>query len=72
MRFGSPVLVTRGSLNRNPSFGPGFGREVQGTLIGARGNQVLVRLEQNDPNASVGPFHKGETGWWSRSAVNQR
>jgi len=72
MRFGTPVWLTRGSLNRDPNFGPGYGREIQGTLIGARGNEVLVRLDQDDPAATCVAKLKGETGWWSKSAIKAR
>lgn len=73
MKIGTPVWLTRGSMNRNPSFGPGFGREVMGTLVGVEGNQVQVRLDQDDPNSGVGgPFFKGEIGWWSKSAIKAR
>jgi len=69
MRFGTNVILTRGSQNRDPVFGPGFGREVKAVLIGARGKQVRCRLTEDDPNAGIGPEPAGTIGWWSKSAI---
>jgi hypothetical protein len=41
------------------------------TYLGARGNQVCCRLEQDDPDACVGYCtKKGDIGWWSSSIMS--
>lgn len=66
LRFGSRVLIRRGWHTTPP---PGQLREVKATYIGAKGNWVLCRLEQDDPLANVGWKKKGDTGWWSKSIM---
>jgi hypothetical protein len=69
MRFGSEVLVWRGST-RIPFGTPGHHRQVRGILIGRRKHQALVRLTEDDPYATGGYcLHAGDVGWWSASQV---
>lgn len=70
MRFGTKVVVTRGG---SPSKGtPGCSRTVYGTLVGARGKQRRVRLDQDDPLATCNYCTRaGDVGWWSESAVSK-
>lgn len=70
MKFGTPVLVERGG--GNPKGTPGSRRFVRGILVGARGNELLVRLTEDDPLDTVGWNKKGMVGRWSRSAVKER
>jgi hypothetical protein len=69
MRFGTPVLVTRGGSN--PAGTPGCTREVRGILVGAIGKHTrIVRLTQDDPLATCGYcLHSGDIGHWSTSAI---
>lgn len=65
--FGSSVLLLRGGHDMPP---PGQFRNVKATYIGARGQQVCCRLEQDDPSACVGYCtKKGDVGWWGRSIM---
>lgn len=67
LRFGSRVLLRRGGHDAPP---PGQLRDVKATYIGAKGHQVHCRLEQDDPDATVGwCTKKGDTGWWSKSIM---
>lgn len=69
MRFGSKVIVQRGSA-RLPAGTPGSLREVRGVLVGAQGVRRHVRLSHDDPLATVGYCtRQGDAGWWPRSAV---
>ena len=70
MKFGTRVLVRRGSENIAPGR-PGHLRTVQGVLVGARRTERLVRLLQDDPDAVAGPNKEGEAGCWSASAVSE-
>lgn len=71
MKFGSTVLVTRGSEGVYLGH-PGCLRRVKGTLIGRRGKMSLVRLLQDDPLATVGYCTKeGEVGQWDTSCVRR-
>jgi len=68
--FGDKVLILRGSPGRGPETGPGYGRRVRATLIGARGNQIRARLDQDDPGSAFADLsHRGDVGWWDRSAA---
>lgn len=68
MRFGTKVWVERGSTTR--SYGPGCNRLVRGTLIGARGHECIVRLEEDDPRSTLKEWsRKGDVGRWSASRV---
>ena len=69
MKFGTPVIIERGSLTRTE--GPGCKREVKGVLVGARGNDRIVRLSQDDPEDTCGWNKVGDVGRWSASAVRQ-
>jgi hypothetical protein len=72
MKFGTKVLVHRGSEGR-PQGTPGCARWVKGTLIGARGHERYVRLDQDDPYATLGwCTKKGDVGNWSNSVVKER
>ena len=72
MRFGTRVWVRRGSTG-NPSGTPGCERLVKGVLVGARGCNCLVRLQEDDPLATVGYcLNNGDVGWWSESVVTER
>jgi len=72
MKFGSKVWLIRGSYFIPPGT-PGYRRIVRGTLIGARKNHVRVRLDQDDPSATIGYcLRKGDIGWWGKSAVSPR
>jgi hypothetical protein len=68
MRFGTLVMITRGSPGR-PAGAPGCLRHVRGVLIGALGWQRRVRLAEDDPHDTVGWRRRGDMGWWSASAV---
>jgi len=67
MKFGSAVWVLRGG--GAPSGTPGCSRRVRGVLVGARGNERLVRLAEDDPYDTVGWSKRGQIGRWSASAV---
>lgn len=67
MKFGTKVLVTRGSAGIKS--GPGVLRTVKATLIGAYGDTRIVRLDQNDPLTMFGCFLKGDHGSFGKSAV---
>jgi len=69
MKFGTVVMVQRGSVGR--AYGtPGCLRYVAGRLLGARGHQRYVRLLQDDPFATVGYCtDAGSTGQWDDSVV---
>jgi len=72
MLFGTKVWVERGSAGR-PVGTPGCLRLVKGTLVGARGHERYVRLEEDDPFDSVGAWIKaGDVGNWSASVVKKR
>lgn len=72
MKFGSLVTVTRGSPLRAPG-SIGCERKVRGVLVGARGNDRMVRLTQDDPLSACDYCPKrGDVGWWSASAVTPR
>lgn len=73
MRFGTEVIVTRGSKNYPPGT-PGSLREVRGVLIGANGKHTrIVRLLEDDPFATCDYCLKaGDVGHWSPSAVRAR
>ena len=64
--FGSPVLIRRGG-HASPK--PGQFRLVQATYIGACGHEVTCRLEQDDPDDTVGWNKRGMVGRWSRSVM---
>ena len=65
--FGSKVTLQRGG-HKSPK--PGQFRNVKAIYIGAKGQQVLCRLEQNDPDACYNYCtKKGDTGWWGRSQI---
>lgn len=69
MRFGTRVLVRRGSTGHPPG-DPGCDRLVKGVMIGGHGHAAIVRLTEDDPLATVGYcLHAGDVGWWSRSAI---
>ena len=69
MRFGTEVIVTRGS---GPRVGTGMLREVRGTLIGARGQECWVRLTEDDALSSLPEWSKtGDVGNWGRSVVRK-
>ena len=51
MKFGTKVLVTRGSAGIKS--GPGVLRTVKATLIGAYGDTRIVRLDQNSSSTTV-------------------
>lgn len=69
MRFGTRVRVRRGSAGRSEGK-PGCLRWVVGTLIGRRGVNCQVRLEQDDPQATCSYCtHAGDVGSWPRSVV---
>jgi hypothetical protein len=61
MRFGTEFMLSRGSNALAMNL-----REVRVRYIGARGNQILIVLIEDDPLAKVGPFLAGETGWYGR------
>jgi hypothetical protein len=70
MRFGSKVMVLRGS-DGNPPGTKGCLREVQGILIGWIGPDALVRLDEDDPFDACGIWVKrGDVGHWSKSVVH--
>jgi hypothetical protein len=72
MKFGTRVWVNRGSTG-NPPGTPGCVRLVKGILVGAQGCNYRVRLQEDDPLATVGYcLKKGDTGWWSESVVTAR
>ena len=71
MKFGTKVLVTRGSEGRPPET-PGAHRKVRGVLIGARGYERIVRLLEDDPLDTVGWNKAGDVGNWSVSAVQSQ
>lgn len=65
MKPGQKVLVTRGSNHHAMNL-----RTVRGTVIAMAGNEVIVRLDQNDESTSVGYCtRQGDVGRWSRSCV---
>jgi hypothetical protein len=68
MRFGTQVLVTRGSGKPGTR---GSRRMVQGVLVGARGHERFVRLLEDDPLDTVGWNKAGQIGHWSASVVTQ-
>lgn len=72
MRFGTHVIVTRGSEGNAPGT-PGCLREVRGVYVGASGPNRLVRLLEDDPLDSCGPpigwTRTGDVGHWCASAV---
>jgi hypothetical protein len=71
MRFGTRVWVRRGSHNGNGT--PGCLRLVKGILVGARGVNCRVKLQEDDPLATVGYcLESGDVGWWSKSVVVAR
>jgi hypothetical protein len=68
MKFGTPVLLSRGGHKTPP---PGQFRNVRATYIGAIANQVICRLEEDDPDATVGYCtKKGSVGIWGRSQIS--
>jgi len=69
MRFGTKVWVTRGSPGRK-SGASGCLRQVRGTLIGARGHQRTVRLDEDDPWDTVGWRAAGDVGSWLDSQIS--
>jgi len=70
MRFGTAVLVRRGSRG-NLAGTPGCLRSVRGIYVGAYGNCAIVRLLEDDPLATVGYCTKaGDVGQWSDSCVS--
>jgi len=72
MKFGTKVWVERGSAGRAKGT-PGCLRRVKGVLVGARGHERYVRLEEDDPFDSVGAWIKaGDVGNWSASVVTER
>jgi hypothetical protein len=69
MKFGTKVLIHRGG-HEKPK--PGQYRYVKATYIGASGCQVLCRLDQDDPDATVGYCtKKGDVGMWGRSIITK-
>lgn len=66
MRFGTRVLIRRGGHD-HPK--PGQFRYVRATYIGAVEFQVKCRLEQDDPDDTVGWNKKGMIGMWGRSVM---
>jgi len=70
MKFGTKVLVIRGSLLRTNGT-PGCKRVVKGILIGAYEHQRIVRLTENDPFDTVGWSKKGSIGCWEVSQVKE-
>lgn len=66
MRFGTAVVLCRGG-HIDPT--PGQYRFVQATYIGAVGLQVKCRLDQDDPDDTVGWNKKGMIGMWGRSIM---
>lgn len=66
MRFGTVVDVHRGGGRVR---GPGRGRVVRGVLIGAKGNDRIVRLLEDDPDDTVGWRKRGDVGRWGAEAV---
>ena len=71
MRFGTPVWVHRGGSQ--PRGKIGCSRWVKGTLIGARGHERLVRLEEDDPLSGFEPWrHRGAVGSWEASQIIPR
>jgi len=73
MKFGTKVIVTRGSEG-NPPGSPGCLREVRGILIGAYKNTRRVRLTESDPLEpipSIGWSKPGDVGNWATSQVRE-
>jgi len=68
VKFGTVVVVERGSKNREPGT-PGSLRLVKGVLVGALGPQRRVRLLEDDPLDTVGWSKRGHIGWWGSSVV---
>lgn len=68
MKFGTKVYLYRGG-HKSPS--PGQFRFVKATYIGAFGNHVECRLEQDDPDATSWR-NKGDIGFWSRSIMFEK
>jgi hypothetical protein len=69
MRFGTKVLVTRGSAGCLPGT-PGALRTVRGVLVGASDHQCFVRLTEADPLSSILEWsHPGDIGTWEASQV---
>lgn len=71
MRFGTMVLVLRGSTDPNRR-GMGRSREVVGVLVGAMGQERYVRLLDDDPYDTVGWNKAGCVGHWSSSCVRAK
>jgi len=70
MKYGTRVIVRRGSMGRIPTGERGCGRDVKGVLIGSRGNEMIVRLSEDDLLDTVGWSMAGDVGRWSKSAVS--
>lgn len=64
------MYVTRGS-NRIEAGVPGCKRKVLGIRLGAQGNEVVVRLLEDDPCDTVGWRKRGQVGRWSVSCVSR-
>ncbi len=70
MRFGTRVLVLRGGGGAPGT--PGCTRYVRGTLVGARGFDRIVRLEEDDPLSTIKEWsRRGDVGRWCDSAVKE-
>lgn len=61
MRFGTRVIFERGGGDNH--------REVVGVVVGARGHEVYIRLENDDPGDRSGWNKAGQIGHWSRGAI---
>lgn len=70
MKIGAKVWVLRGG--GAPKGTPGCTRHVKGTLVGARGHERFVRLDEDDPLDTVGWKKAGEVGHWCSSSVRAR
>ena len=68
MKFGTRVLVLRGSPGR-PDGTLGCSRMVAGVLIWARGNELWVRLLEDDPFDTIGWCKAGDVGHWGNDSV---
>lgn len=64
--FGDTVEFERGSDHHAKNL-----RRVKGVLVGAKGNQVSIRLLQDDPQAIGGVNKAGQVGIWERSAIKK-
>jgi hypothetical protein len=67
MRFGTPVIVERGG--GAPQGTSGCTRTVRGILVGAHGHERYVKLNEDDPLATLNwCTKKGDIGHWGSSA----